>query len=164
MVKLTSSDTANYIYFAELNIPNDDTIRGDAVVNIIANYQAGTCASSNTSSTEGGGGGGGGGCFIATAAYGSYLEPHVKVLREFRDKYLLTNPLGKVFVNFYYTYSPPVAEFIREHETLRVVVRALLTPLVYTIEYPYISLSIMLLIILSIVALKRYFLYERVKN
>ena len=102
--------------------------------------------------------------FIATAAYGSYLEPHVKVLREFRDKYLLTNPLGKVFVNFYYTYSPPVAEFIREHETLRVVIRALLTPLVYTIEYPYISLSIMLLIILSIVALKRYFLYERVKN
>ncbi len=174
VIRLSSSDSINTIYFAELNIPNDDTIRGDAVVNIIANYQAGTCSATNNntdnnrtdnnSNSSDGGGGGGGGCFIATAAYGSYLEPHVKVLREFRDKYLLTNPLGKVFVNFYYTYSPPVAEFIREHETLRVVVRALLTPLVYTIEYPYISLSIMLLIILSIVALKRYFFYGRVKN
>ena len=47
-----------------------------------------------------GDGGGGGGCFIATAAYGSMMEPHVKILRDFRDRFMLHNSLGKVFINF----------------------------------------------------------------
>jgi hypothetical protein len=38
-------------------------------------------------------GGGGGGCFIATAAFGSYVEPNVKLLRDFRDHYLLTSAI-----------------------------------------------------------------------
>ena len=80
--------------------------------------------------TAGGGGGGGGGCFIATAAYGSYIEKHVTVLREFRDHFLVTNPVGKVFVWLYYTYSPPVADLISNHNTLRALVRWSLIPLV----------------------------------
>ena len=56
--------------------------------------------------------GGGGGCFIATAAFGSYLDPNVKALRNFRDDYLLTNSVGTVFVNFYYNTSPSIADFI----------------------------------------------------
>ncbi|MEA1876775.1 MAG: LpqB family beta-propeller domain-containing protein, partial [Bacteroidota bacterium] len=58
----------------------------------------------------------GGGCFIATAAFGSYLEPHVKVLTNFRDHYLLTNPLGIHLVRFYYYVSPPIADYISKHE------------------------------------------------
>jgi lysophospholipase L1-like esterase len=77
-----------------------------------------------------GGGGGGGGCFIATAAYGSPLEPHVKVLREFRDHFLLTNFVGKSFVNFYYAYSPPIAEFISTHESMRTIIPQSLLALV----------------------------------
>ena len=76
------------------------------------------------------GGGGGGGCFIATAAYGSLLEPHVKILCKFRDQYLLTNGPGKIFVKYYYRYSPPLADFISKNDGLRAVVCVFLLPLV----------------------------------
>jgi hypothetical protein len=76
------------------------------------------------------------GCFIATAAYGSYLDPHVMALRRFRDGILLTNPAGGAFVRFYYRHSPPVADFIRRHEALRTATRIALTPVVFAVEYP----------------------------
>jgi hypothetical protein len=75
-------------------------------------------------------GGGGGGCFIATAAYGSLIEPHVKILRDFRDRFLITNTAGTYFVNLYYKYSPPLADFISKHDHLRMIVRMALFPLV----------------------------------
>ncbi len=82
------------------------------------------------------GGGGGGGCFIATAAYGSYLDPHVEILRHFRDEVLLNSDLGRAFVKLYYKHSPPIAEFIRRHELLRLLVRLALTPLIAVVRFP----------------------------
>ncbi|TET18357.1 MAG: hypothetical protein E3J81_00485, partial [Dehalococcoidia bacterium] len=73
---------------------------------------------------------GGGGCFIATAAYGSYLDSHVETLRNFRDSYMLTNPVGSALVSAYYKLSPPVAEFIDDHPTLKPIVRTALLPAV----------------------------------
>lgn len=81
-------------------------------------------------------GGGGGGCFIATAAYGSYLDPHVMVLRHFRDNVLLQSELGTEFVKYYYKHSPPIADFIAQHDTLRILMRFALTPLIFAVKYP----------------------------
>jgi hypothetical protein len=78
----------------------------------------------------GAGDGGGGGCFIATAAYGSIMEPHVKILRDFRDRFLLHNSIGKDFIRLYSTYSPPMADFIAKHDSLRAMVRISLLPVV----------------------------------
>jgi subtilisin family serine protease len=72
----------------------------------------------------------GGGCFIATAAYGSLMGPHIKVLRDFRDRFLITNIVGKATVKLYYKYSPPVADFITRHANLRAMVRMSLLPVV----------------------------------
>jgi hypothetical protein len=51
-------------------------------------------------------------------------------LRQFRDSHLLTNKLGTRFVEAYYRYSPPIADYIAEHNGLRSVVRVGLAPLV----------------------------------
>lgn len=75
-------------------------------------------------------------CFIATAAYGSYLEPEVELLRNFRDRYLLTNAPGRAFVAWYYAHSPRIAAWIAPHPPLRALTRWLLSPAVYSIKYP----------------------------
>ncbi|MDX9724557.1 MAG: MXAN_2562 family outer membrane beta-barrel protein, partial [Myxococcota bacterium] len=68
-------------------------------------------------------------CFLATAAWGSYQEEHVQVLRDFRDRFLLSNMPGRLFVDAYYAASPPLAHFIAKHDTLRAITRTLLYPL-----------------------------------
>jgi hypothetical protein len=73
---------------------------------------------------------GGGGCFIATVAYGTPMAEEIQVLRELRDEYLLNSPVGEALVEFYYKVSPPLAEFITEHPSLKPIVRAGLLPAV----------------------------------
>jgi len=70
-------------------------------------------------------------CFIATAAYGTPMAGEIQVLRDFRDKYLMTNPPGRLFVAAYYKLSPPVATFIADHDSLRAGIRIGLTPLLW---------------------------------
>jgi len=69
-------------------------------------------------------------CFIATAAYGSPLHPYVRILRDFRDKFLMLNKLGREFVELYYKYSPFVANFIAKHKVLKLIVQVNLLSLV----------------------------------
>jgi hypothetical protein len=68
------------------------------------------------------------GCFIATAAYGYYSAPQVQALRNFRDRFLLTNGIGKAFVEWYYTYGPSAATWLNEHPQYKPLIRAALLP------------------------------------
>jgi hypothetical protein len=70
----------------------------------------------------------GGGCFIDTVSYGSPMDSHLILIRKFRDRFLLTNPLGEGFMELYYTYSPPVAALVAKHKMLGKVVRFSLLP------------------------------------
>ena len=86
-------------------------------------------------------------CFIATAVYGSPAHPNVVALRNFRDKYLLTNRLGSKFVHWYYKVSPKIADYLKVSPFKASIVRLALTPIVYTIRYPIpIGLGALLLI------------------
>lgn len=71
-------------------------------------------------------------CFVATAAYGSSLEKEVITLRRFRG-YLLENyrNISFPFVKSYYKYSPPLAQFISQHDSLKAFSRAALWPAVW---------------------------------
>lgn len=67
-------------------------------------------------------------CFIATATYGSPMADQVESFRKFRE-HRLRGYIGKHFVNFYYTISPPIARLVARSEKLRRVTKSLLQPL-----------------------------------
>ena len=75
----------------------------------------------------------GGGCLIATAAYGSEMAPQVQFLREIRDGKIMATESGTAFMTgfnqFYYSFSPAVADYERENPMFKEAVKLTLTPL-----------------------------------
>lgn len=94
-------------------------------------------------------------CFIATAVYGTPLAPEIEVLRKFRDRYLITNAPGRLFVRFYYAVSPSIAEVIKNHKGLKFVTRIMLTPLVYMTKYPEIAVAIIFIFTIALFVRKK---------
>jgi hypothetical protein len=76
---------------------------------------------------------GGGGCLIATAAFGSELAPQVQFLREIRDSTVLQTESGSVFMTgfnqFYYSFSPTIADYERENSAFKEAVKITITPM-----------------------------------
>ncbi|MBI5286287.1 MAG: PKD domain-containing protein [Deltaproteobacteria bacterium] len=172
----TTSNPVSYTYnnegtyTARVRVTDDQGATATGEVTIAVSKATTESGISSASSSGGGSsGGGGGGCFIATAAYGSYLDPHVMVLREFRDEWLLgsfelrvagleleiPNLPGHAFVAAYYKISPPIADFIAKYEGLRMATRSLLTPIVFGIEYP-LGLSMTLIAVTGYMLRRRY--------
>lgn len=80
----------------------------------------------------------GGGCLIATATYGSELAPQVQQLRELRDNQLLNTESGTAFMNsfndFYYSFSPHIADYERENPVFKEVVKLTITPMISSLS------------------------------
>jgi len=74
-----------------------------------------------------------GGCLIATAAFGSEMAPQVQFLRELRDNTILQTESGTSFMTgfnqFYYSFSPYIADYERENPAFKETVKLALTPL-----------------------------------
>ena len=74
-----------------------------------------------------------GGCLIATAAFGSEMAPQVQFLREIRDNTVLQTESGSAFMigfnQFYYSFSPTIADYERENPAFKEAVKITLTPL-----------------------------------
>jgi len=81
---------------------------------------------------------GGGGCLIATAAFGSELAPQVQMLREIRDNTILSTTSGTAFMTgfnqFYYSFSPTIADWERENPIFQDAVRITITPLLTSLS------------------------------
>ncbi len=73
-------------------------------------------------------------CFVATAAYGTPFAQEIDVLRDYRDDVLSENSPGRAFVRFYYKVSPPIANVIGRHESLRKIVRKMLNVVVLLLK------------------------------
>ena len=75
----------------------------------------------------------GGGCLIATAAFGSEIAPQIQLLRELRDNTILQTKSGSAFMagfnQFYYSFSPVVADYERENSMFKEAVKLSLTPM-----------------------------------
>jgi hypothetical protein len=80
----------------------------------------------------------GGGCLIATATYGSEMASQVQQLRELRDNSLLQTESGTSFMNtfndFYYSFSPAIADYERENPIFKEVVKITLTPMISSLS------------------------------
>jgi len=80
----------------------------------------------------------GGGCLIATAAYGSELAPQVQQLRELRDNQLLQTEYGKSFMTgfnqWYYSFSPTIANWERESPIFKEAVKIAITPMISSLS------------------------------
>ncbi len=97
-------------------------------------------------------------CFIATVAFGSSDSPYVRILRDFRDHYLLNSVYGRLFVTAYYSVSPSIADFLDNHQPAPVIVRYALFPLI-GIAFLLLNTTLPAKIVLAVVLLSTFSLY-----
>lgn len=107
----------------DITIPEEDATENDIEEDI---------SSGDQQSDEGGG------CLIATATYGSELSPQVQQLREIRDNFIMKTDTGSKFMSgfnqFYYTFSPTIADWERQAPFFKDTVKVIITPLISSLS------------------------------
>jgi hypothetical protein len=119
----TARDVKNESIYSAEAIAGTGEIKESPLSNMIVDYPEAVVPYPNLSNSRQG-------CFIATAAYGFYDAPEVQALRDFRDRYLLTNSAGSAFVSWYYEHGPVGAAYLDAHPAWKPLVRAALLPAV----------------------------------
>ena len=70
-------------------------------------------------------------CFIASSTYGNKNAVEVLILRQFRDQFLTPNLLGRHVIEFYYRYSPGLADWLNRNVYLKPVIQIIFLPAVW---------------------------------
>jgi len=125
--KLTEDGYLRIVAIQNQKIITQGTTEGE-FANVLIN---GNCASSAGAIP-------GGGCLIATATYGSEFAPQVQQLRELRDNHLLNTESGTLFIEsfnqFYYSFSPYIADYERENPVFKEIVKIAITPMISSLS------------------------------
>jgi hypothetical protein len=114
-----------------IGIDNEDTVTDTSFLTINVRQQSIIPTNSTDSQNNGG-------CLIATATFGSELSPQVQQLREIRDNSILSTEYGTAFMTgfnqFYYSFSPIIADLEREYPIFKEVVKLSITPMLSTLS------------------------------
>ena len=119
-------DVSEWIAYSEQRLQSDEIVCGAGTVE----NKYGQCVLASQTK--------GGGCLIATATYGSELAPQVQMLREIRDNSLLQTQSGQSFMEgfnqFYYSFSPAIADYERENPVFKEAIKITITPLISSLS------------------------------
>jgi hypothetical protein len=124
--KIKSNDQISFITLNFTGIGNNkiDIIATESLVGVVDDTMLGVNE--------------GGGCLIATATYGTELAPQVQQLREIRDQKLMKTESGQLFLNsfneFYYSFSPVIADLERENPVFKETIKIIITPMLSTLS------------------------------
>jgi hypothetical protein len=93
-------------------------------------------------------------CYLLSAGFG---EEHfiIDYFRSFRDRILLQNPWGKLFVNFYYSTAPKIAPYIYQNKFLSFVVQGFSFVLYFIFNYFMIFFFLLSLVLVAILSTYR---------
>ncbi len=155
-LELLGGEPITLTYFCGFlgQVETNDTVPAESgeiqPVSVQASLPGSGSGGGSLSSTSSSGGGGGGSCFIGTAAFGSPLDPHVGILKSFRDRHLAQHSMGRKLIEYYYRYSPEIAEYIKEHKNLKLIIRYSLIPVVFFTSL-YMTYGLILIYSLAIV-------------
>ena len=120
---IKSGSSHNLIEAQILMINNDLATANSLLTGIVPTAEAASAESQPS----------GGGCLIATATFGSEMAPQVQFLREIRDNTVLQTESGTTFMTgfnqFYYSFSPVIADYERENPVFKETVKLTLTPM-----------------------------------